>query len=102
MSEVHLSEVSGKTVMSEPSGAVYVHVGAGEGRHQIYHVGGRVGGHFLPRNPRGKIFPHQSAVFNTSDVGYLGPTSGKKLRKRGQIRAIHGMGPNLRYRTSEL
>ena len=48
---------------------------------------------YLPRYPCGEFCPHQSVVFNTSDVGYLGPTSGKTLGKWGPIRAIDGMGP---------
>ena len=57
---------------------------------------------YVPRNPWGKFCPHQSAVFNTLDVGYLGPKSGKTRRKRGLIRATDGMGPCPRYTTSEL
>ena len=57
---------------------------------------------YLPRYPCGEFCPHQSVVFNTSDVGYLGPTSGKTLGKWVPIRAIDGMGPFLRYTTSEL
>ena len=58
--------------------------------------------HYVPRNPWGKICPHKSEVFNTSDIGYLGPSSGKLLRGPSPIRGIDGLGPFPRYQTSEV
>ena len=57
---------------------------------------------FVSRNPRGKFYHQQSEVLSTSDIGQLGPTSGKKLRRRGQIRGTEGFGQNPTYSMSEL
>ena len=56
----------------------------------------------MPRNPPGTFLESGSEVFEYLGLGYLGPTSGKKLRGSVGIRGIAGMALIPSYQASEL